>query len=151
MNRMKKITLLIAGAMIAGALSLPSCKSPGEKLADANEEMNEAQKRLEEAKNDSIAAEKEWLEYRVETRKQIVANRNEIAELRKKRQAKGVVMDPTYEDRIVKLEEKNQALEAKLNDYEKYHSDWEVFKREFNHDMEELGKALKDITVDDVK
>jgi DNA-directed RNA polymerase subunit N (RpoN/RPB10) len=32
--------------------------------------------------------------------------------------------------------------------YEKSQSDWEAFKREFNHDMEELGKALKDLTVD---
>jgi len=26
--------------------------------------------------------------------------------------------------------------------------EWETFKREFNHDMDELGKALKDLTVD---
>lgn len=26
--------------------------------------------------------------------------------------------------------------------------DWESFKREFNHDVDELGQALKDLTVD---
>lgn len=35
--------------------------------------------------------------------------------------------------------------------YEKSQSDWETFKREYNHDMDELGNALKDLTVDNKK
>ena len=30
-------------------------------------------------------------------------------------------------------------------------SNWESFKREFNHDMDEIGQALKDLTVDNKK
>jgi len=30
-------------------------------------------------------------------------------------------------------------------------SDWQSFKREFNHDMDELGHSLKDFTVDNKK
>jgi len=32
-----------------------------------------------------------------------------------------------------------------LNAYEKERSDWEVFKREFNHDMNQLGEAFSDL------
>jgi hypothetical protein len=38
-----------------------------------------------------------------------------------------------------------------MDTYEKKQSDWESFKREFNHDMDELGQALKDLTVDNKK
>ena len=40
----------------------------------------------------------------------------------------------------------------KLDNYKVDASEnWESFKREFNHDMSELGDALKDITVDNKK
>jgi hypothetical protein len=35
--------------------------------------------------------------------------------------------------------------------YDKNQTDWEKFKREFNHDMDELGKSLKDLTVNNKK
>jgi hypothetical protein len=40
-----------------------------------------------------------------------------------------------------------------MDDYEstKISSDWEEFTREFNHDMEELGKSLKNLTVSNKK
>jgi len=28
---------------------------------------------------------------------------------------------------------------------------WEKFKAEFNHDMDELGKAFKDLTINNIK
>jgi uncharacterized protein YeaO (DUF488 family) len=38
-----------------------------------------------------------------------------------------------------------------MDAYEKTQSDWEEFKREYNHDMEELGAALKDFRVNNRK
>ncbi|MBK6283604.1 MAG: hypothetical protein IPF54_14015 [Draconibacterium sp.] len=49
---------------------------------------------------------------------------------------------------MVKLEQKNNILRAKIESYESNQTDWESFKREFNHDMEELGMAFKDLTSD---
>jgi len=60
----------------------------------------------------------------------------------------GKILDPIYKQRIETLEEQNRDLKVRLDVYEKNNSDWETFKREFNHDMDELGKALKDFTVD---
>jgi len=42
-------------------------------------------------------------------------------------------------------------MRARLVAYEKSQSNWESFKREFNHDMDEIGQALKDLTVDNKK
>ena len=57
-------------------------------------------------------------------------------------------MDAMHENKIAKLEEKNRELKQKLDNYETSQSDWEAFKTEFNHDMDEFGKAFKDLTVD---
>jgi len=35
-----------------------------------------------------------------------------------------------------------------MDTYEKNQSDWETFELELNHDMDALGQALKDVTVD---
>jgi hypothetical protein len=60
----------------------------------------------------------------------------------------GKTLDPLYEKKIEILEQQNKDLKKRIEDYETSQSDWEKFKSEFNHDMEELGKALKDFTVD---
>lgn len=60
----------------------------------------------------------------------------------------GKTLDPLYKSRIDALELKNQELKSRLEAYEKNQSNWETFKREFNHDMDELGVALADFTVD---
>jgi hypothetical protein len=42
-------------------------------------------------------------------------------------------------------------MKAKLEAYEKIQSNWETFKREFNHDMVAIGDELKDLMVDNKK
>jgi len=50
------------------------------------------------------------------------------------------------------LRKKNKRLKEKLDSYKNdADSDWHSFKREFNHDMDELGHSLKDFTVDNKK
>jgi hypothetical protein len=58
-----------------------------------------------------------------------------------------------YDARITELERRNDNLRTKLHDYneEKRSEKWESFKREFNHDMDELGTSIKDIFRDDKK
>ena len=43
-------------------------------------------------------------------------------------------------------------LKKKLDDYKATgKEDWESFKKEFNHDMDELGKAFKNFSINNVK
>lgn len=47
------------------------------------------------------------------------------------------------------MEQKNKELKVKIDSYKNdVNSDWKAFKKEFNHDMDQLGKSLKDFTVD---
>lgn len=57
-----------------------------------------------------------------------------------------------YEKIINDLERKNDDLKAKISTYKDNSKDaWESFKREFSHDMEELGESLKDLSENNVK
>jgi len=43
-------------------------------------------------------------------------------------------------------------MKQKLGDHkEDGKENWNAFKKEFNHDMDELGNAFKDLTVNNVK
>ncbi len=56
--------------------------------------------------------------------------------------------DELRKKRIDELEQQNASLRRKLDAYEKENSDWETFEREFNHDMEALGKAFENLGKD---
>ena len=49
------------------------------------------------------------------------------------------------------LENKNTELKNKLNEYKEVSTDkWAIFKKEFDHDMNELGEALKNLTSNNI-
>lgn len=145
------LTALAAGTILTG------CQSPQEKEQDAREDVQEAKQDLNEAKQDAnaeaqkAASEAEWKAFRAEAELKIRDNEIRIAELRAKMKESGKVMDKLYEKKIERLEEKNREMRAKMVAYENNQSDWETFKREFNHDMDEIGQAFKDLTVDNEK
>jgi hypothetical protein len=57
-----------------------------------------------------------------------------------------------YDKKIDALEQKNKELKVKLSEYKDSGKNaWEQFKSEFSHDMDALGAALKDFTVDNKK
>ena len=50
------------------------------------------------------------------------------------------------------MEKKNSELKTKLANFKEVEQDkWLAFRDEFNRDMNELGKSLKDFTVDNVR
>ena len=57
-----------------------------------------------------------------------------------------------YERSIADLEKRNAALQIKVKEYKNEgNTQWESFKREYNYDMEELGKAMKNLTKNNKK
>ena len=53
-----------------------------------------------------------------------------------------------YHNKIMELEQKNSDMKKKLDDYKtEGKQKWEIFKTEFSHDMDELGKAFNDFIV----
>jgi predicted RNase H-like nuclease (RuvC/YqgF family) len=151
---MKKSIFMLA--IIAGTL-ITSCKNNEEKKADAIENVAEASEDLNdvnsEIKNDALtkANDQEWQAYKMEANKTISENENQILELQKALNKPGKSFDESYKKSIKDLEERNKKLKDRIGDYENNQTDWETFKREFNSDMNGLGQALKDLSVDNKK
>jgi len=116
-------------------------------VQDARQDLNAAQKEANEIGQELATAE-EWATFKSESEVKIKENEIRITEITVKMKKPGEIFDELYEKRIADLEQQNKDLRARLIAYEKSQSNWESFKREFNHDMDELGQALKDLTVD---
>ena len=95
----------------------------------------------------------EYKTYRLEQEKKIIENDKLIKELKtKKNQVKKEKLI-NYENKIKELEKKNNELRKKIvvNYKDEGVNKWESFKKEFNHDMDELGQSLKNLFKDNVK
>ncbi|MBK8567084.1 MAG: hypothetical protein IPN76_28095 [Saprospiraceae bacterium] len=135
--------LLVAFALFSG------CQSSEKKVDEAQEDVTEANKALDEANAEYLA---DIEAYRREKADVIAANDSSILALKLKiaNEKKDVKAD--YDKKITELEQKNRDLKMKMDNYnDEGKEKWESFKREFNHDMDELGNALKGITVNDKK
>ena len=141
------ITTIFAGMIFT------SCESSTQKVEDAQANVEEAKKDLKEARQDAVAVAQKtadaeaWKTFKSESELKIRGNETRIAELKEKMKTSGKTLDEVITKKIDQLEQKNKDLKAKMVAYEKEQSDWESFKREFNHDMDELGKALKEFTI----
>lgn len=145
---MKKGFVTLASiAMVAGA-TFTACQNKEQKVEDAKENVEDAKQDLREAQRELNA---EYPTFKTDAEQRITANENRIAELRQKINTGGKPLDNMREQRIKDLEQKNADLRARLYGYEKERSDWEEFKREFNHDMDELGNAISDLGKDNAK
>jgi chromosome segregation ATPase len=155
---MKKLTLCLSlGYILFAIITVAACQTTQAKIDKAQEKANEAAKDIKalnaDARADKIktADAQEWKAFKEETEAKIKANEARIAELRIKLKKPGKILDGIYEAKIEKLERQNKDMRLKLEAYEQNQTDWQAFKTEFNHDMDELGQALKDITVDNKK
>lgn len=146
------VTLTImAGTMLAG------CQSSIQKQEDAQAKVQEARQELNAAQKDAsaaaqvVATAEEWEAFRNESELKIQANEVRINELTVKMKRPGEIFDAIYEKKITSLEQQNKEMRTRLLAYEKSQSNWESFKREFNHDMDAIGQALTDLTVNNKK
>ena len=147
------ITLLIGGAFLS------ACQSPKVKEDEAVENVQDAKQELKDVKQDAKAQEQlenevnaeDWKNFKLESEQMIKENDLRIAELKVKMKKSGKLLDPLFDKKIENLEQKNTDLKAKIKAYDKSQTNWEEFKREFKHDMDELGKAMNDLTIDNKK
>ncbi len=152
---MKKTIIKISiAALLIGGTVFTGCQSSDAKIKAAEEKVEKAKLALEEAQKEAdaklikAANDQEWISFKPAAEEKIKANEIRIAELKAAKKEPGKTFDGVYEKRIDALEQQNKDLQARIDAYDKNHSDWETFKREFNHDMDELGDALRDLTVD---
>ena len=117
---------------------------------------NENKTGVEKAEEDLAEAQRDYLvqskAFAAESYLKISANEKLIAELR----LRAVIMDKTarleYERKLEIIELQNKEMKDRADNYdESGEAKWNSFKREFNHDMDELGNAFKDLVEDNSK
>jgi hypothetical protein len=130
-------------------LSATACSSPKKKVENAQEEVKESEENLEQAN-------KEYLEdmenYKVETKKKIKENEKAMADFKERIKNEKADVKADYEIKIAALEKKNSDFTLRMDNYKADgRESWDKFKAELSYDMDELGKAFKDLTVKNVK
>lgn len=116
---------------------------------ESNEGLNEAKHNVQKAKKDSTD---DYTAFKKDAEQDIADNKKTIAELRAKKWNSTAQSKAKYDTKIATLERKNNQLQKDINTANHTNqSNWTSFKREFKHDMNELGNALKDIGKNNVK
>ena len=96
-------------------------------------------------KKEKSKFDKEWKEFKVNAEVKINANQKRIDEFKVKIKTASKEVKAKYDKEITVLEQKNIELKKKISEYTYEGKDkWEEFKKGFNHDMDAVGKALKD-------
>lgn len=140
---MKNLILLIAGILIETSVFFATTNSLNYKEISLGVLQDPKSKKQTD----------EYKIYRLEQEKKIVENDKLIKELKtKKNQVKKEKLI-NYENKIKELEKKNNELRKKIvvNYKDEGVNKWESFKKEFNHDIDELGQSLKNLFKDNVK
>lgn len=141
-------TLVVSMLLMAVAI-FSGCESSETKVDNAKADVTTANEALAKANAEYLA---DVEAYRKEKAELIAANDSSIVALKSKIANEKKEVKADYEKKITELEQKNRDLKTKIGDYKDEDKErWESFKREFNHDMDELGKALKDLTVNNKK
>ena len=143
---MKKI-IGISGFCLSIFLIM-SCNSSTENVEDAQSGLLEASIELDEA-NAAYLADME--KYKTETATKIAANEAIVLDFNNRIDSQKLEARIAYKQKIADLESKNSDMKMRLDNYKQDNKEgWEKFKTEFSRDMEELGKAFQDLTVQNV-
>jgi hypothetical protein len=138
---------LMAGIIFTGYWSsTQKQKAAQTKMVFANLDLIAAQEDANAA-TQVVATPEEWNTFKSESELKIRDNEIRITELNVKLKNPGEIFDAPYEKKIALLELQNKDMKARLEAYEKIQSNWETFRREFNHDMVVIGDELKYLTV----
>lgn len=146
---MKKANLSITILIVMVITSASVFGQENKKAENARKDIKEAKQDLREAKIDSA---EDYQKFRKDAEMTIKANDQKIMELKEKKSSENKEMNEEYNKKVQALEMKNNSLKRKLETSSTTKSSgWASFKREFNHDMNELGHAFKDIGVNNAK
>jgi predicted nucleic acid-binding Zn-ribbon protein len=125
------------------------CTSSEKKVENAKEDLKEAKAELNQEQKDSVA---DYLTFKKGIEDRISENEKGIEAFNvrlKNSKNKNWAAD---QKRVDELEQRNINMRKKLEDYEANGKDnWEAFKTEFNHDMDDLGQALKNLSIKNTK
>jgi predicted RecB family endonuclease len=139
-------------ASVVGFAVVSCNNSPKEKEEDLNTaktEVIDAKADLAQAKYDSI---KDYITYKESITKKLVENEKVIAELKSKINSSDKATNDLYWQQLDKLEKRNAELKHKIEDYKQGpQQKWELFKVEFNKNIDDLGKSISNMAERNMK
>ena len=140
--RIKNYLLIMAG--LVTALAVTGCNmSQDKKVEETRENVDKANRDLTNAQAEY---DKEWRQFKSDAELKISANEKSIKEFKAEVKTAGKKFKVEYEKEVAVLEQKNIELKKIINEYKYQGKDkWEEFKRGFEHDMDVIGKAIKDL------
>lgn len=142
---MKKRIYTYSVAMIMMLAILVSCSSPSQKVENAKADLKDAK----QEQLDSIA---DYELFKQQSEERIANNEKIIADFKASRAANKKAIKDSEQRMIDELEQRNINMRKKIIEYKENGKDeWAAFKTEFGHDMDELGKAIKGLTVNETK
>jgi hypothetical protein len=153
---MKKLILILGSVLFLAITLFSGCQTRSTKIKDAEEKVQEAKIDLAEAKTDLYLIRLDTIsnydQFKKEAEKIIIAQEKNIADFKAWLVSEKKEIDADHNERLVIIEKKNSELKTKLANFKEVEQDkWLAFRDEFNRDMNELGKSLKDFTVDNVR
>ncbi len=134
-------TAFVAGSILSGCYRLDHKETYQGSVRDSTGQLADAEVKLSE----SIAQFKSLSE------KAIAANKNKIAAFKAQKAFRKAENNAWYEEQLTELETRNNELKVKLSNYKENGDDWNAFKYDFSYDLNELGKAVGDLTVKNLK
>ena len=144
----KSILTMAALAFILGTM-FSGCNTSKQKLEDAEEDLVEANEALDQANADYLA---DLEQFRKDVEAKTISNDQMIAEFKSRIAKQKASVRAEWEKKITAMEESNARMKSRMAEYKDEGIDkWEAFKLEFNRDMDELGKALSDFTINSDK
>ncbi|MFL5762725.1 MAG: hypothetical protein ACJ77K_02215 [Bacteroidia bacterium] len=145
---MKKSLCIYALIALTTTRILTGCSSSEEKMNDAQANVNAASIELDRAEK---VFDEQTDKFKLESEEKIAANERSISRLKENTRNLNEKAQADYQTELTRLEEKNTTLRKRiLGSKKEDHEKWEAFKREFSHDMDELGQAIKDLTKNNV-
>jgi hypothetical protein len=147
-----RVILKIILATLVGS-TLSNCnKSPKAKeddLNNAKQEVVVAKDDLDEATTDSVYA---FNKYKSSIQIKLVENEKLITNLKTNLKNKDRKTQTLYYKQLENLQLKNTELKLKIENYKQGASQkWELFKVDFNNDLDQLGKSISKMANNNLK
>ena len=140
---MKKLAFIRITTTCLFITAVISCKTPAEKAEKAQENVVNANEKLDSA---IVNYERDIDAYRLVTIKRIQDNEKSMNDFKLRIAKEKLKAKKEYEKKLTELEKKNTDLKKKMADYKAEGSEkWNSFKVEFNKEMDELSKSIKDL------
>ncbi|MES2727216.1 MAG: hypothetical protein V4643_08955 [Bacteroidota bacterium] len=143
----KSLIAILTIGYVAGSIMF-GCNSPAKKVENAKEELKDAKQELNQAREDSIT---DYENFKIESEQKINNNKVLIEEYKTRMITDKKSIKAKDQKIIDDLEQKNLEMRKKIWEYKGDKDNWEAFKTEFNHDMDQLGNAIKSFTVKNTK